>query len=213
MFQKTLLAATLCAALLAGAVACGGDDGGDNGDDGTPSTGVTETPIPGVTPFPTPQIVDGVVTSPAKGYSATIPAGWSSRINLIQTLGSSADVFIGPLAPGANAQPNIVLNCIVDYPDVPDATRASDEKTAIPILPLHTDIVEGTLEIAGQTAPTVTYTIASQQNPQQAILRKTDAYFRTDKCAYELTLAAPVNDVALYQDEFDAFIQSFRLIE
>jgi hypothetical protein len=213
MASRKFLAAALAAALLVAvsAAACGGDDDGD--DDGTPAADTTPTVNAEVTPFPTPQIVDGVITDPAKGYSARIPEGWRAQLNVVQTRASSADVFIEPLQPGAEAQANIVVNCIIDKGGVSEDERFEAEKTTTAFFPLHRDLVEGSMQIAGRQALALTYTLQSQQNPEQPLVRKTDLHFDTEKCAYEVTLTAGVPQFDQYQDEFAAFLQSFQLID
>lgn len=210
MIRKlSMLAVSIVAASAIG-LACGGDDDNGDGDNGSP-TGVAETPLADITPFPTPNISGTRVTSPAKGYAADIPAGWNPRINLIQTVDASADVFLEPLAPGANAQPNIVVNCVVVKFDGTEAERAASELAIIKAFPLHKDVVESTTNIAGKTAATASYTVSSQANPDQPLVRKSDIFFTGEKCDYEISLTAPAELVDQYGDEFSAFVQSFQL--
>ena len=211
MIRKlSMLAVSLIAASAVG-LACGDDGGGSEGNE--TATAGSETPISDVTPFPTPNIVGTRVTSPAKGYAADIPVGWNPRINLIQTIDASADVFLEPLAPGASAQANIVVDCVVVKFEGTEAERAASELAIIHAFPLNKDVVESTTQIAGRSAVTASYTVTSQANPDQPVVRKSDVFLTGEKCDYEVTLTTPVDLADQYQDEFAAFVQSFELTD
>jgi hypothetical protein len=210
MKRKLLMA--VCAGLImtgAIAVACGDDD--DEGAVPTLSNaGATTTSAAGnVTPFPTGEVTAGNITSESKGYSATIPADWLPRFNLIQTADGSTDAFFEPLPPGAAAQANVSVTCVVD-PGLPPDEYIDAQQTVTARLPLNEDITVSERTIDGVTVEAVSYTQRSQQNPDQAPVAMTDMFFSGSKCQYTLKTSSLQTDIEKYRPIFDAFIDSFR---
>lgn len=210
--MKRKLFVAVCAALIVTGVvaaACGGDD--DEGAVPTLSNaGATSTSAAAnVTPFPTGEVTSGNVTNEAKGYSATIPADWNPRFNLIQTADGSTDAFFEPLAPGAAAQANVNITCVVD-PGLSPEEYIQAQQTVTARLPLNEDITVSERTVDGVTVEAVSYTQRSQQNPDQEPLAITDMFFSGSKCQYTLKTTALLTDIVRYQPIFDAFIDSFR---
>lgn len=203
-----LVAAVLVAAV--SAAACGG--GGDDGEE--PEASVTGTVVSAAVPtaFPTPIVTGSEAVSESKAYAATIPEGWRPRFNHISTSDASVDVYFEPLKEGANVQANISVTCIIEKPLPPDQ-RVIAEQTVTARLGLNTDISVSTVQIAGQEATAIRYVTTSQQNPDQPQLDKMDLIFTSDRCDYKVTTTALNGEREQYQPIFDAFIQSFRLLD
>jgi hypothetical protein len=189
--------------------ACGGDD--DNGDDPTPVVTGTITSASVPTPFPTPMVTGTEAVSESKGYAATFPEGWRPRFNLVQTSDASADVYFEPLKEGANVQANIAVTCLVGS-ERSQSERAIAEQTAVARLGLNEDITVGTIDVGGREATTITYTTSSQQDPNQPHLDKTDIVFNGDICNFTITTINLAGEREQYQPIFDAFLDSFRLL-
>jgi hypothetical protein len=208
MRRKLLLAA--CAGLFGLSVAfsaCGGDDNNSGSNSGT-STPAATSPA-GVTPFPTGQVNGNQIVSDSKGYSATIPDGWKSRFNLIQSVDGSTDAFFEPLIAGSQAQANVNITCIVDDSFTGDQYIEA-QKTVTARLPLNKNVTETDITVDGIQATALRYTQASEQNPDQPTLGITDIFFTGKKCKYVLKTTAKADDVAKYQPQFDIFLNSFK---
>lgn len=199
---------SLCAAALV-ASACGDDGGGS----------ATYTVVPpslaaagNVTPFPTPLLEGNKVSSSPKGYSATLPDGWTMRANLVQTRDASVDAFFEPLAPGAKAQANISVNCVVVKAREPQEWTDSI-KTNTVRQQLNKDIQTSQRMISGINATVITYTNTTQQTNQQNLrLDKQDIVFSNDKCDWMITTLTLAGDREKYQPLFDIFLNSFKLL-
>jgi hypothetical protein len=205
-----IIVLTLVSATAVMAAACGGDD--DNGGDPTPATTGTVTGSQVPTPFPTPMVTGTEAVSESKGYAATFPEGWRPRFNLVQTADASADVYFEPLKEGANVQANIAVTCLLGVEGEQDE-RAAAEQTAVARLGLNENITVGTIDIAGREATTINYTTTSQQNPDQPQLDKTDIIFNADTCDFTITTITLAGERDQYQPLFDAFVDSFRLLD
>ena len=193
------------------ASACGGDDGDDNGDPTPIVTGtITAGAVP--TPFPTAMVAGNEVVSETKGYAVTFPEGWNPRFNLVQTMDASADVYFEPLKEGASVQPNVAVTCILGR-SLPQNERVIAEQTAVARLGLNTEIEVGTMQVAGQEATTISYITESQQEEAQPPLAKTDVLFSGEICDFKVTTVTLSGEREQYQPLFDAFFESFRLLD
>ncbi len=207
----TIAALLAVVALTAAAAACGGDDD-TTGAPGTATAEATSDQSGNVTPFPTPLIDGSNIVSDSKGYSVTMPATWHERINFIQTIDSSVDAFLEPLAPGAKAQANITITCTVPG-RFAEQERIDLLKTTTARQGLNENIVVGSRTVDGKAATTLTYINYSQQNPDQPRLAKTDVLFSTAKCDYTITTLSVEADIAKYQPIFDQFFATMKLIQ
>lgn len=204
--------AALCTALAVLAFSACGDDGDGSNSDPTAEVSTGHTPQSAGTPFPQPTVTDTTINSVSKAYSATYPAGWRVRPNLVNSIDSSVDAIFEPLAPDAKVQANISVTCAVENRH-PNEERIVAVATNTARLPLNSDIVSSTRTIDGQQAGVVEYTHQSQQNPQQTPIRKTDYVFAGATCDYLITTVTAVGDEAKYKPQFDAFIDSFRILD
>ena len=163
-----------------------------------------------VTPFPTPLLNGNQLSSPTKGYSATLPDGWKVRANLVQTADASVDAFFEPLKEGAKVQANIAVNCVVIKASDP-AQRVEALKTNTVRQGLNKDIQESQRKISGIDAAVLTYRFVSQQDSQSPELDKSDLFFSNGKCDWTITTTTLAGERAKYQATFDAFLDSFKL--
>jgi hypothetical protein len=201
-----------CVALGIAAAACSGDDGGT---DTVPTPGITSiaqgTAQSLVTPFPTPLVSGGQIDSSAgKGYTATVPDGWSVRANLIQAADASTDVFFEPLAVGANVQASIAITCIVRQAPS-EAEHQAFQATTVARIGVNSNIAEGERQVAGRTAKVVTYHFKSQNEDNTPELDKEDYFFSAGDCDWKLTTSVPAGRMAEYRERFDAFLDSFQV--
>jgi hypothetical protein len=207
---RALATAFLLTGVLALSAACGDDGGGAKG---TPTVAGPATSPAGtngdVTPFPTPLVSGNQITSPNKGYSATMPANWKFRPNLIQTADASADVLFEPLIPGAQMQANISLNCVVIKAASEDS-RVQFQKTLTARQGLNKDIVVSARKISGIDATVLSYRNESQQD-KTLVLDKQDILFTSPKCDWILTTTTLVGERDKYTATFEAFINSFKV--
>src|SRR4051812_1076674 len=193
--------------------ACGGDSTTSTP---TPPAGATVATgnTPGgrsanVTPFATPQFSGDSYVS-AKGYSATIPNGWRFRANHIQTVDASTDAIFEPLAPGANVQANISINCIV-LKAASQTEFLDNVKTVTAREGVNKNIQVSQTKLSGVDATVLTYDFRS---PSQGIppLDKADYLFSNNKCDWTITTTTAAGDRPKYQPQFDAFLASFKLL-
>ena len=209
MRKVAMAALAALAAVSMMAAGCGGDD--DDGDD--EPTASANTPVGNITPFATPQITGNNIVSQAMGYSATIPDGWNTRINFIQTIDGNVDAFFAPLPPGAQVQPSITVNCVIGEHRVPADELPVAQQTLTAREGLNENIVVGTREIAGVEATSISYTNTTQAENNPILLDKTDYVFVGETCDYELTTTTAAGERAAYQPQFDVFLNSFAFVD
>lgn len=200
-----------CAGLGVVVAACRGDDGGTTV--GTPGiTSIAQgTAQSLVTPFPTPVVADGQVdSSGGKGYTATIPQGWSLRANLIQAADASTDVSFEPLALGANVQASIAITCIVQRAPS-EAEHQAFQATTVARIGVNSNITESERQVAGRTAKVVAYHFKSVNETNTPELDKEDYFFSAGDCDWKLTLSVPAGRMAEYRERFDTFLDSFQV--
>jgi hypothetical protein len=207
---RRLIAAGAATLVLVAGVACG-DGGGPAAPTAIVPDGEPSRPAANVTPFPTPFITGSTVRSPSKGYAATFPEGWRVRPNIIQTADASVDSFFEPLVEGAKVQANIAVNCIVLKASSP-AQRIEFEKTMTVRRGTNKDIVVSERQVAGLTATVLGYRFESA-NTTTPDLDKQDIFFSSDKCDWTITTTAAAGEYGKYQQQFDAFINSFDLLD
>lgn len=208
---RTAAALAACATLAALLVACGGDDDGIS--IVTPGvTSITEaTRQTLVTPFPTPKVTGNEIdSSSGKGYTATIPDGWSVKANLIQAADSSADVFFEPLAIGANVQASISITCIVRRA-VSEEAHIAFQATTVARIGVNSNVSTSQRDVGGRNATVVSYHFKSQNEANTPELEKSDYLFSAGGCDWKLTTSAPGGRLAEYQDRFNAFLDSFQV--
>lgn len=210
-FLRFAGALAACAVAGAAIAACGGDDDGGT----VPTPGITSiaqgTAQSLVTPFPTPVVSGGQIDSSAgKGYTATIPDGWSVRANLIQAADASTDVFFEPLAVGANVQASIAITCIVQQAPS-EAEHQAFQATTVARIGVNSNISTSTREVAGRNATVVAYHFKSQNEDNTPELDKEDYLFSAGDCDWKLTLSVPSGRMAEYRERFDTFLDSFQV--
>lgn len=220
-FMRSLIPIAALGAAAAIAAACGGGGAGSTTSTAPAGTG-TAAPHRLVTPFPTPQITGNQISSPTKGYAAVLPNGWRFFPNRVQTADASADAIFEPLAPGANLQANIVVNCIVIKADTPEQ-RITFQKTQTAREGLNSDIQISATRVDGIDATVLSYRFQSQQTLNTPVpgatpprftppLDKQDIFFSNSKCDWTITTTVGVGQRPKYQAIFDAFLASFKLI-
>jgi hypothetical protein len=192
------------------AAACGGDDGDGDGDEPTMAA---NTPIADITPFNTPQISGNNIVSPAMGYSATFPDGWSTRINFLQTTDGNVDAFFAPLPPGAEVQASITVNCVIGEGRLPADQLPAAHQTQTAREGLNENVQVSTRQIAGVEATAISYTNTTQADENPILLDKTDYVFAGETCNYELTTTTAEGERAAYQAQFDIFLNSFAFVD
>jgi hypothetical protein len=146
--------------------------------------------------------------SPAVGYGVHIPEGWSASPNFLPGPGFSVDAFFAPdLVEGV--QPNISVTC----DQIPEGTTLtleeySDAKlqAARSVEQVEPDVSSG--EVGGQEAVVARY----RREKLEPAVEKTEFFFVTEKCGWIITLTVPLGRGSDYQNLFDEFLGSFRLL-
>jgi hypothetical protein len=206
--RNRVLAPAALALVLALAAACG-DSGGSS--TATVPASPTQSFSAKVTPFPTPHVNDNNVVSESKGYSATFPAGWKFRANLIQTTDASVDTIFEPLLPDAKVQANIAVTCAVQR-SLPPPARVEFEKTKTSREGLNHNIIVSETKVSGVDATVLTYTNVSQNDASRPSLDKQEIFFSNSKCDWTISTTTLAGDFVKYKAQFDAFIASFKLL-
>jgi hypothetical protein len=166
-----------------------------------------------VTPFPTPRVTSNQVDSTgSKGYSATFPEGWNFYPNRIQTRDASADVIFEPLKAGANAQASISITCIVAKQE-DSSIHITFEATKVARIGTNSNIVESQRQVTGTTATVLTYRFESPNEANIPPLDKQDVLFSAGNCDWIITTTAPGDQRPQYQSQFDAFLDSFQVVQ
>jgi hypothetical protein len=204
-----LAGAVALSALMALGAACSDDSGKSKTPVSSPT--VSTQALANVTPFPTPLISGNQLVSSNKGYSATFPAGWKVRANFVQTADSSVDAIFEPLPPGANAQANIAIYCIVTK-SPSDAERVEFMKTNTARQGLNKDIQVSQRKVAGADATVLSYRFVSENSQTTPELDKQDMFFSGPKCDYTVTTTVLAGQREKYAAGFEQFINSFTLI-
>jgi len=192
--------------LALGLMACGG--GGPHGGVATPGAPETTAPTGEATPGEGFTITDNLFESEEKGYNVRIPEGWSPRPNFFPGPGFSVDAFFAPdLVEGV--QPNISIAC----DQIPEGTTLtlkeySDAKlqAARGVAQVEPDVSSG--EVGGQEAVVARY----KREKLEPAVEKTEFLFVTAKCGWDITLTVPLGRGSDYQNLFEEFLNSFRLL-
>jgi hypothetical protein len=140
------------------------------------------------------------------GYGVRIPEGWNAFPNFLPGPGFSVDAFFGPdIVEGV--KPNISITC----DQVPAGTTLkeySDAKLQVArdVAQVEPDVSSG--EVGGQEAVIARY----KREKLQPALEKTDVIFVSPKCGWTIALTVPLGRVSDYQNLFEEFLNSFRLL-
>lgn len=183
-------------ALLFGA--CGGDGGGQ-------ATPTTEASAP--TPLPEPTIEGNRYIFPGRGYSATIPEGWTADPNSVASGPMKVDAFFaGEEVEGV--QTNIAVAC----EENPDSVSLSDyvELKLETLKQLDARDLQrlGALQVAGVPAEMVQYSFVRED----VTVSKVDVMFVGGPCAWTVSLTAAPSAIEAAKTTLNAFLGSFELL-
>src|SRR3990172_7976905 len=136
------------------AVAC-------RGEEKTPGPAETGTPEGGFfglpTPAGTPIISDSQFEFPARGYSVSIPAGWSAQASYVLRPDEAIDAFFSP-TPDEGVQPSITLSCETVEAGTPLEAYAEEKvASAAETAGQEPQVSEG--QVAGLDAQVVDYSL------------------------------------------------------
>jgi hypothetical protein len=200
------LTAVVSSLVILGFVACG-DDGNDNGGDGTP-TDVTpqNTSIPR---DPLPTVVGRTVTSTAKGYTATYPEGWEPRYDIALAPGQKLDAYFGPpRAEEGQFRATITIAC-EQIGGGEDSRAYFERKRAVTESTAEGEIVgPETISIGAVPA----YRIEYQLDAGEQEVRKIDVFAANDTCGYTISLASSPEELAQHLPLWQEFLANLTLI-
>jgi hypothetical protein len=194
MTRHTLL--VLLAFLSVALAACGG--GGEQA--GQPTTAAQDTPTG------TPIISDSQFEFPDKGYSVNFPEGWTPVANFIPGPDFSIDAFFAPEEVNG-LKPNIAVNC----EQLPEGTKLDDyfdAKVNVVKQVIKVEPEVGSRQVNGQDAKFYRFTRQDTDPP----IEKTEVFLVTEKCGWDIALTAPYDNPASYEQLFEEFLNSFRLL-
>ncbi|HWQ28258.1 MAG TPA: hypothetical protein VNN12_04465 [Dehalococcoidia bacterium] len=178
--------------------ACGGDGGGE-------ATPTPEASAP--TPLPQPTIEGNRYIFPGRGYSATIPEGWTADPNSVASGPMKVDAFFaGEEVEGV--QTNITVTC----EENPDNVGLSDylELKLETLRQLDARDLQrlGALQVAGVPAEMVQYSFVRED----VTASKVDVMFVGGPCAWTVSLTAAPSAIEAAKTTLNAFLGSFQLL-
>jgi len=197
MTRNSLLA--LLAFLSVALAACGG-----GGEEAGPTAGPT-TAAQG-TPMSTPIISDGQFEFPDKGYSVRFPDGWTPVANFLPGPDFSVDAFFAPEEVNG-LQPNMAVNC-EQLQQGTDLNEYFNAKVNVVKQVTKVEPEVGSRQVDGQDAKFYRFTRQDTDPP----IEKTEVFLVTEKCGWDISLTAPLENPASYRTLFDEFLDSFRLL-
>jgi hypothetical protein len=190
--------------LCLGLAACGGG-GGDRGAATPGATAELPSPAAG-TPTEGFTITGNLFESQTSGYQVRFPEAWTPEPNFVSASDLSMDAFLAPdVVDGV--QPNIAVIC----EQVPEGTVLKDyfdAKTAIEKQVTQVEPEVGSRQVSGQEALTSRY----KRENIEAPLEKAEVFFISERCGWNISLTVPLSKASDYQDLFDEFLNSFRLL-
>jgi hypothetical protein len=180
------------------AAACGGNGGAD----ATPTAAGTAP-----TPLPEPTIQGNQYTFPDRGYSVTIPDGWTPDANSVVSGPLKVDSFFsGEEVDGV--QTNIAVSC-EDNPENVSLSQYIDVKLET-LRQLDARDLErlGSLEVGGAPAEMVRYRFVRDE----LTISKVDVMFLGGKCAWTVSLTAAPSAIEKGRATLNEFLSSFQLL-
>jgi hypothetical protein len=194
----------VCGAALVSAlalVACNGG-GGNSGKTGT------ATAVPTERPHVQPTIDGSVFNFPARGYSATIPAGWHANPNSLLAGSQVVDTFFASDTTDG-VQSNISITCEDNPANVGTDQFVQHRLNTLNSLGAKDVKEEGATTVSGVSAQKVSYTLVRDNNT----IAKTDIMFATRKCGWVIASANAPSVAQQSGAVFDTFLKSFKLID
>lgn len=190
-----LLVAAVVPALLA--VACGGRGGGD------------ETPtVTARTPLPEPTITGNQFVFPERGYSVTIPEGWTTDPNSVVSGPLKVDSFFSSEQVNG-VQTNIAVTC-EDNPERIGLAEYVDGKLETLRQLDARDLQRlGSLDVSGVQAEMVQYHYVRDD----LTIGRVDVMFVGGACAWTVSLTAAPSVVEAGKSTLTTFLSSFELLD
>jgi hypothetical protein len=184
-------------------VACGGD-----GNEVAQPTAAGQSTVAGTpTPMNTPVITDNLFEFKDKGYSVRFPEGWKPLPNFLPGPDFSIDAFFAP-EEVEGVQPNMAVTC-EELPEGMTLEEYFDAKVEVVKQVTQVEPETSSREVDGQDARQLRFT---REHNIAAPMEKTEVVFITERCGWDISLTAPLNDRASYHEPFEQFVDSFRLL-
>ncbi len=209
MTSRYLLAAILSIVSIGLASCGGGGEGGQVAEPGTAEPGATEQATVAASPtivLGTPTITDNLFEFKEKGYSVRFPEGWTPEPNFLPAPGFSVDAFFAPDEIGG-IRPNIAVTCQT-LPEGVTLKEYFDGKLDIVRQVTLLEPEVSSRKVSGQDALVSHYEREETDQP----LQKTEVVFINERCGWSIALTVPLSAPTDYQDVFNEFLDSFRLL-
>jgi hypothetical protein len=206
---RVIAALLLAAAVVTLGVAC------SSSSPAKPTATATRPPAP--TAFPEPTLVADVVTSPLKGYTATVPVDFHLRPNIATDSGARfpTDAFFGPASTGT-VQPSISLTCYATVAGKTLENYRDDWATFIGAFS-STNIVTTETTVSGLRAFVFTYdqTLHGQADSATPVttndaVQKQDYIVVQDDCRWLIAVLTPPGQLDTYEPVVTSFLAGLK---
>jgi hypothetical protein len=187
-----------------GLAACGGGDG--DGEEAAPTPAGQPSPAAAETPAAEPTITGNLLEFQDRGYSVEFPEGWTPRPNFLPGPSLTIDAFFGP-EEIQGIQPNIAISC-EKLPEDTTLQEYFDSKVDIVRQVAEVEPEVGSSEVNGQEGLWSRFEREEADPP----LAKTEIVFLTERCGWSIAMTVPLGGATDYQEIFDEFVDSFRLL-
>ena len=192
--------AVILALLSLGLAACG--DGGE----AEPTVPGQQSPSAEGTPLGEPTISGNLFEFQEKGYSVRFPEGWTPQPNFLPGPGLTIDAFFAP-EEVQGIQPNIAVSCET-LPEETTLRAYFDSKLDVVRQVVGVEPETGSRQAGGQEGLWSRFA----REEAEPSLEKIEVVFITERCGWSIAMTVPLGGETDYQDVFDEFVDSFRLL-